>query len=168
MRVFKKTKSAGEIVNSIPLRWCRAFRGHKWIGFGSEGSYRMAVSFLILTRVNIDDGDHWLISVRGTIGREPREDPIVSRSFFISLSSARDWKKPVLSHICNFQKMGAATYATCFLLNVFKSDTDSTKCSQSPNCILSIELHYSPYPTLQSYSVLGCQTSGVWSSGMDL
>lgn len=69
---FKKTKSAREIVNSIPLRRYRVFQGTNelnWIA-GMRGSYRMAVSFLILTHVNTDDVDHWFISVSGTIGCE--------------------------------------------------------------------------------------------------
>lgn len=105
----------------------------------------MAVSFLILTRVNIDDGDHWLISVRGTIGRELRKDPIVSRSFF-SPFSLLVIEKSQLSHISHFQKMGAATYATCFSFKCLLNTMQVWHC-QSPNCILSIELHYSAYLT---------------------
>lgn len=99
---FKKTKLAGEIVNSIPLRRYWVFQGTNelnWIA-GMQGSYRVAVSFLILTHVNTNDVDHWFISVSGTIGCELSKSWWYVGHFYLLLVI----EKPILFHICNSQK----------------------------------------------------------------
>lgn len=67
---FKRPNQLGKLLIQFHSDDTEFFRGTNELNCG--GSYGMAavVSFLILTRVNMDDVDHWFVSVTGTIGCE--------------------------------------------------------------------------------------------------
>lgn len=96
---FKRPNQLGKLLIQFHSDDTEFFRAQmNWIA-EMQGSYRMAVSFLILTHVNTNDVDHWFISVNGTIGRELSKTWLYLGRSFLPLII----ETPFLLHICSFR-----------------------------------------------------------------
>lgn len=145
-----------------------------WIGL--QGSYGMAVSFLILTRVNTDDGDHWLFSVSGTIGCELSETRSYLGHFLFFFCLLQTFRNARRFWEGEMQWIAAEDERMCVQINsfssqakrgVFKHNTAWAQHCQNPFYTTSIELHYLLLLPLSNHAVVQAhfcpQLSNVWS-----